>query len=66
MWAFLSERARVLIFGVHQDAGTLKTILDPATCEGVLVRDDAAVYANVTLAQKCWAHLLRTAIKLTL
>ena len=28
--------------------------------------DDAAVYANFTAAQKCWAHLLRKAIKLTL
>ena len=28
--------------------------------------DDAAVYANFSQAQKCWAHLLRKAIKLTL
>ena len=28
--------------------------------------DDAAIYANFTAAQKCWAHLLRKAIKLTL
>ncbi|OWK35276.1 IS66 family transposase [Fimbriiglobus ruber] len=66
VWAFLSEQARVLLFGVHKDAGTLKTILDPETFEGVLVSDDAAVYATFTIAQKCWAHLLRKAIKLTL
>ena len=28
--------------------------------------DDAAAYANFTRSQKCWAHLLRKAIKLTL
>jgi transposase len=31
-----------------------------------VISDDAAVYANFTQAQKCWAHLLRKAIKLTL
>ena len=28
--------------------------------------DDAAVYANFNKSQKCWAHLIRKAIKLTL
>lgn len=65
-WAFLSEKARVLFFGVHKDAATLEQILDPATFAGLLISDDAAVYANFTYAQKCWAHLLRKAIKLTL
>jgi len=32
----------------------------------VIVSDDAAVYPNFSKAQKCWAHLLRKAIKLTL
>jgi hypothetical protein len=31
-----------------------------------VISDDAAVYGNFTQAQKCWAHLLRKAIKLTL
>jgi hypothetical protein len=31
VWAFLSEKARVLLFGVHKDAATLKQILDPAS-----------------------------------
>ena len=31
-----------------------------------MISDDAAVYANFTASQKCWAHLLRKAIKLTL
>src|SRR5271154_3529681 len=66
VWAFLSEKARLLFFGVHKDADTLKAILDPATFAGLVFSDDAAVYANFTEAQKCWAHLLRKAIKLTL
>jgi hypothetical protein len=66
VWAFLSEKARVLFFGVHKDADTLKQILDPGTFAGLVISDDAANYANFTLAQKCWAHLLRKAIKLTL
>jgi len=66
VWAFLSEQARVLFFGVHKDADTLKAILDPATFAGLVFSDDAAIYANFTEAQKCWAHLLRKAIKLTL
>lgn len=66
VWAFLSEKARVLFFGVHKDADTLKQILDPATFAGLVISDDAAVYAHFSQAQKCWAHLLRKAIKLTL
>ena len=30
VWAFLSEKARVVLFGVHKDAETLEKILDPA------------------------------------
>ena len=66
VWAFLSEQVRVLLFGVPKDAATLQAILDPATFAGIVVSDDAAVYANFTQSQKCWAHLLRKAIKLTL
>jgi transposase len=66
VWAFLSEHARVLLFGVHKDAATLAKILDPLVFAGIVSSDDAAVYANFTHAQKCWAHLLRKAIKLTL
>jgi hypothetical protein len=66
VWAFLSEKARVVFFGVNKDADTLTAILDPATFAGLVISDDAAVYANFTQAQKCWAHLLRKAIKLTL
>jgi transposase len=66
VWAFLSEKARVLLFGVHKDAETLEQLLDPHTFAGLVISDDAAVYANFTQSQKCWAHLLRKAIKLTL
>jgi transposase len=66
VWAFLSEKARVVLFGVHKDAETLKELLDPQTFAGLVISDDAAVYANFRQAQKCWAHLLRKAIKLTL
>jgi transposase len=66
VWAFLSEKARVLFFGVNKDAATLEEILDPATFAGLLISDDAAVYAHFSQSQKCWAHLLRKAIKLTL
>jgi transposase len=66
VWAFLSEKARLVFFGVHKDAKTLEQILDPETFAGIVISDDAAVYANFNQAQKCWAHLLRKAIKLTL
>jgi hypothetical protein len=66
VWAFLSEKARVLLFGVHKDADTLEKFLDPKAFAGIVISDDAAVYADFSEAQKCWAHLLRKAIKLTL
>ena len=66
VWAFLSEKARLIFFGVNKDADTLKEILDPATFAGTVISDDAAVDARFTKSQKCWAHLLRKAIKLTL
>ena len=66
VWAFLSEKARVLLFGVNKNAQTWQAILDPATFSGLVISDDAAVYANFSQSQKCWAHLRRQAIKLTL
>ena len=51
---------------MQKDADTLKLILDPATFTGLVFSDDAAVYANFSASQKCSAHLLRKAIKLTL
>jgi hypothetical protein len=66
VWAFLSEKARLFFFGVHKDSQTLEQILDAATFAGILISDDAPVYAHFSRAQKCWAHLIRKAIKLTL
>jgi transposase len=66
VWALLSEKARVLLFGVPKDADTLKQVLDPATFAGLVISDDAAVYGHFNAAQKCWAHLLRKGIKLAL
>jgi transposase len=66
VWALLSEKARVLLFGVHKDAATLEQILDPATFAGLVISDDAAVYESFSATQKCWAHLLRKGIKLAL
>ncbi len=66
VWAFLSEKARVILYGVHKDGETLKQLLDSEEFAGLLISDNAAVYGNFTHAQKCWAHLLRKAIKLTL
>lgn len=66
VWAFLSEKARLLVFGINKDAETLKEILDPDTFKNLVVSDDAAVYGRFTRSQKCWAHLLRKAIKIAL
>jgi len=66
VWAFLSEKVRVLLFGCRKDANTLATLLDKETFAGLLTSDDAAVYRGFSKAQKCWAHLLRKAIRLTL
>ncbi len=42
-------------------------MLPPDLFDGIGVSDDAAVYENrFTQGQKCWAHLLRKAIKLAL
>lgn len=67
VWVFLTEQVCVLLFGKRKDLETLQSILDPETFDGVVVTDDASVYRDrFKQAQKCWAHLLRKAIKLTL
>lgn len=66
VWAFVSEKARILLFGVHKDAQTLAKMLDSTTFAGIVISDHAAVYASFSESQKCWAHLLRKAIQLTL
>jgi hypothetical protein len=66
VWAFLSERARLTIFGCRKDGETLAVLLKKDEFQGILVSDDAAVYQGFHRAQKCWAHLIRKAIRLTL
>ncbi len=67
LWTFASDLQRVFLFGCHKDAQTLDTILPPDVFTGIGVSDDAAVYRHrFVRAQKCWAHLLRKAIRLAL
>ncbi len=66
VWAFLTDKITVMFYGVHKDGATLQQILDKEVFGGVIVSDDAAIYQGFSKSQKCWAHLLRKAIKLTL
>lgn len=67
LWAFASKLHRVFLYGCHKDDPTLDKILPPDVFDGIGVSDDAGVYQNrFKQAQKCWAHLLRKAIKLAL
>ena len=67
LWAFASQLQRVFLFGCHKDDATLDKMLPPEIFKGIGVSDDAGVYQDrFTQAQKCWAHLLRKAIKLAL
>lgn len=67
LWTFAAPLQRVFLFGCRKDAQTLDSMLPPEVFQGVAVSDDAAVYrGRFVRAQKCWAHLLRKAIKLAL
>jgi transposase len=67
LWTFASALQRIFLFGCHKNAATLDTILPPDVFDGIGVSDDAAVYqGRFARAQKCWAHLLRKAIRLAL
>jgi hypothetical protein len=67
LWTFAAQLQRVFLFGCRKDADTLDAMLPPEVFHGVAVSDDAAVYRDrFPQAQKCWAHLLRKAIKLAL
>jgi hypothetical protein len=67
LWTFAAASQRVFVFGCHKDAATLDAMLPPEVFRGIGVSDDAAVYRNrFDQAQKCWAHLLRKAIRLAL
>jgi hypothetical protein len=66
LWAFTSPAHCVMLFGCSKDRETLESVLPPELFQGTLVSDDAAVYQQGYLGQKCWAHLLRKAVKLVL
>lgn len=66
VWAFLSDKVRLMLFGCRKDGQTLAKLLSKTEFNGILVSDDASVYRNFKTSQKCWAHLLRKAIRLTL
>lgn len=67
LWAFAAQWQRLFLFGCRKDDDTLDQILPPDVFDGIGVSDDAAVYrGRFAQAQKCWAHLLRKAIKLAL
>jgi transposase len=67
LWVFASQWQRVFLFGCRKDDDTLDQILPPEVFDGIGVSDDAAVYRDrFTQGQKCWAHLLRKAIRLAL
>lgn len=67
LWLFQSALHTVLKFGCRKDAKTLEQMLPREVFRGTAVSDDATVYQHrFASAQKCWAHLLRKAIKLAL
>jgi transposase len=67
LWTFAAKTLRVFLFGCHKDAATLDRMLPPEVFTGIGVSDDAAVYRQrFVRGQKCWAHLLRKAIRLAL
>jgi len=67
LWAFASRWQVVFLFGCRKDDATLDAMLPPEVFDGIGVSDDAAVYRDrFARAQKCWAHLLRKAIRLAM
>lgn len=67
LWVFASHLQRLYLFGCRKDEATLDEILPPGAFKGIGVSDDASVYRDrFEKGQKCWAHLLRKAIKLAL
>lgn len=65
-WVFSSARHTVLTFGCDKTRATRDRVLPPDVFRGVLVSDDHALYHDRERGQKCWAHLLRKAIRLVL
>jgi len=67
LWALASDWQRLFVFGCHKDDESLDKILPPDIFDGIGVSDDYSVYhGRFPVSQKCWAHLLRKAIRLAL
>ena len=67
VWVFITEKMCLYLFGVRKNLETLFEMLDPDTFEVTVVSDDSALYRErFRKAQKCWAHLIRKAVRLTL
>jgi transposase len=66
-WVFTTLSHTVLLYGRGRDESVLEEILPADVFRGIGVSDDYAVYRRrFDQGQKCWAHLLRKAIKLML
>lgn len=63
IWSFTSQLQCVMLFGCSKNRATLESILPPDDFEGTVVSDNAAVYSSGYSSQKCWAHLIRKAVK---
>lgn len=67
LWALASDLVRVFVYGCNKNQEMLDELLPPDVFGGIGVSDDAAVYRHrFVQGQKCWAHLLRKAIRLAL
>jgi transposase len=67
LWAIASKLERLFYFGCRKDDDTLDRLLPPDVFDGIGVSDDAHVFrGRFRRSQKCWAHLLRKAIRLAL
>ena len=63
---FVTPYVLVLIFGCPKGRETVHKILNLDLFSGVIISDDHASYQGLNKAQKCWAHLIRKLIKLSL
>lgn len=66
-WIFKSIQHTLLLYGEKRDEEVLDRILPKKRFKGVGSSDGYKIYENrFKVAQKCWAHFLRKAIKLML
>jgi len=66
-WIFTTLLHTVLLYGESREEEVLDAILPRETFQGIGVSDCLKIYeARFKQAQKCWAHFLRTAIRLML